>query len=173
MISHFLRQTSSTLSSIMPCSCSNYFTKRTLISIQSFHKDYSFRNQPKHLLPSSSSSSSSQSSQSFFSSTSSTKRPFTILGLQQVAVGSTDLESLRYLWMDILGLPKVNTHSSEKENVMEDILVISPSSSHNSTNTCSEHDDNNSMNIPVELDLMCPIDENKSPKVCLILLLLV
>lgn len=108
-----------------------------------------------------------------FSSTSSTERPFQILGLQQVAVGSTDLESLRYLWMDIFGLKKVGTHTSERENVVEDILVIGPDDksendktyhsghgdhSHCDQNTCSHI-------IPVELDLMCPIDENKSPKV--------
>jgi len=63
--------------------------------------------------------------------------------------------------MDIFGLKKINTHSSEKENVMEDILLIC------STTNNNNHNHNNVINhhIPVELDLMCPIDENKSPKV--------
>ena len=93
----------------------------------------------------------------FISSNSKNKRPFRILGLQQVAVGSTELGPLRHLWMDIFGLKKVNTHTSEKENVMEDILHIA----------AVDTNDDDSTIIPVELDLMCPIDKNKSPKVCI------
>jgi lactoylglutathione lyase len=99
------------------------------------------------------------------SSTSST-RPFQILGLQQVAVGSTDPAALRHLWMDIFGLKKVNTHSSEKENVIEDILLIGGSLEGGQGQGSETHSTANSIgNIPVELDLMCPMDENKSPKV--------
>ncbi len=107
------------------------------------------------------------SSFSSSSSTSTKHRPFQILGLQQVAVGSTDPVSMRNLWMDILGLQKVNTHTSEKENVMEDICIIGPppESSGNSIISSSSSSISDSGNIPIELDLMCPIDENKSPKV--------
>ena len=69
--------------------------------------------------------------------------------------------------MDILGLPKINTHTSEKENVMEDILIIGPNSSSKNTTTGLKpnFDNHHHSPPPVELDLMCPIDEYKSPKV--------
>jgi len=78
-------------------------------------------------------------------------------------VGSTDPVSMRHLWMDILGLQKVNTHTSEKENVMEDICIIGPESSKSGCGGSSGSSGGG--HIPIELDLMCPIDENKSPKV--------
>ena len=31
-------------------------------------------------------------------------RPFSVLGLQQIAVGSRDKSALRRLWLDLLGL---------------------------------------------------------------------
>lgn len=77
------------------------------------------------------------------------EKPFRILGLQQIAVGSTDQEGLRLLWKDILGLPQVGTFRSASENVDEDILILG--------------DDDNGE--PVEVDLMTPLDPNKRPKV--------
>ncbi len=37
-------------------------------------------------------------------SSSATKRPFRVLGVQQIALGSTDKARLRRLWVDLLGL---------------------------------------------------------------------
>eukprot|EP00656_Telonema_subtile_P041400 TRINITY_DN46560_c0_g1_i1.p1 TRINITY_DN46560_c0_g1~~TRINITY_DN46560_c0_g1_i1.p1 ORF type:complete len:185 (-),score=40.36 TRINITY_DN46560_c0_g1_i1:234-788(-) len=74
-------------------------------------------------------------------------RPFRTLGLQQVALGSTSKSALSELWGDVLGVPCVGTFQSEKENVDEDIhkLGVGP--------------------FAVEVDLMQPLDVNKSPKV--------
>ncbi|KAL7566938.1 hypothetical protein ACA910_017245 [Epithemia clementina (nom. ined.)] len=77
----------------------------------------------------------------------SSSRPFRILGVQQVAVGSEDRSALTRLWCDIFGLSASSTHRIEKENVEEDILQLGPSP------------------FKVELDLMTPIDPEKSPKV--------
>jgi lactoylglutathione lyase len=74
-------------------------------------------------------------------------RPFRILGLQQIAVGSTDKNALRKLWVDILGLSVVGNYKSEKENVDEDIAVLGKGPA------------------KVEVDLMQPIDPDKRPKV--------
>ncbi len=74
-------------------------------------------------------------------------RPFKIIGIQQIAIGGEDKEKLKKFWVDILGLQIVGNFRSEKENVDEDIAQIG--------------------NRPysVEVDLMMPIDPNKSPKV--------
>ena len=54
----------------------------------------------------------------------STSRPFRILGLQQIAVGSTDKAALRRLWVDLFGLQAKGSFRSESENVDEDITVM-------------------------------------------------
>lgn len=74
-------------------------------------------------------------------------RPFKVLGIQQVAIGGESKEKLSKFWVEIMGLTKVSDYKSEKENVDEDILSMG--------------------NGPykVEIDLMQPIDPNKSPKV--------
>ena len=74
-------------------------------------------------------------------------RPFRILGLQQIAVGSTDKNALRKLWVDILGLTVEGNYKSEKENVDEDIAVLGTGPTR------------------VEVDLMQPVDPEKRPKV--------
>lgn len=74
-------------------------------------------------------------------------RPFRILGLQQIAVGSTDKGALRKLWVDILGLTVVGNYKSDKENVDEDIAVLGKGPT------------------KVEVDLMQPVDPEKRPKV--------
>lgn len=74
-------------------------------------------------------------------------RPFKVLGIQQIAVGGTDKNRLRKLWIDILGLTLSGTFQSEKENVDEDIAVTG------------------SGPFKVEVDLMQPIDPEKKPKV--------
>jgi lactoylglutathione lyase len=75
------------------------------------------------------------------------ERPFKILGLQQIAVGSTDKDRLRKLWIDLLGLTLTGTYRSERENVNEDIAVVGRGPSR------------------VEVDLMQPVDPDKRPAV--------
>jgi lactoylglutathione lyase len=75
------------------------------------------------------------------------EKPFKILGLQQIAVGSLNLDALRSLWVDTLGVPKVGDFESESENVREDILKLG-SGPH-----------------AVEIDLMEPLDPEARPKV--------
>jgi lactoylglutathione lyase len=73
-------------------------------------------------------------------------RPFRVLGLQQIAVGGTDKARLRRLWIDLLGLEPRGTYRSERENVDEDIAVCG-------RGACE-----------VEVDLMQPLDPERSPK---------
>jgi lactoylglutathione lyase len=75
------------------------------------------------------------------------ERPFSILGLQQIAVGGLDKGALRNFWIDTLGLTPTGTYRSEKENVDEDIAVTGPGL------------------FKVEVDLMQPIDPEAKPKV--------
>ncbi len=75
------------------------------------------------------------------------ERPFTVLGLQQIAVGSLDKQRLGKLWIDILGLSLTGNFRSEKENVDEDIAAAGSGA------------------LKVEVDLMQPIDADKRPKV--------
>jgi lactoylglutathione lyase len=75
------------------------------------------------------------------------KRPFRVLGLQQIAVGGLDKGRLRRLWVDVLGLTVTGNYKSEKENVDEDIAVAGRGP------------------FKVEVDLMQPIDPEKKPKV--------
>lgn len=74
-------------------------------------------------------------------------RPFKILGVQQVAVGGLDKAAMAKFWVDMMGLEKVSTFQSERENVDEDILRMG--------------------NGPyaVEVDIMQPLDADKKPKV--------
>jgi lactoylglutathione lyase len=51
-------------------------------------------------------------------------RPFRILGVQQIALGSTDKTRLRRLWIDLLGLSLEGSYRNERENVDEDIAVV-------------------------------------------------
>jgi len=75
------------------------------------------------------------------------KRPFRVLGIQQVAIGGPDKQRLRTLWVDMLGLEVTGNFVSERENVDEDICVIG----HGATR--------------VEVDLMQPLDPQKKPAV--------
>ncbi len=74
-------------------------------------------------------------------------RPFKILGIQQIAVGGENKNDLARLWVDVFGLSVEHSYRSEKENVDEDILRIGQGP------------------YSVEVDLMQPIDPEKSPKV--------
>lgn len=75
------------------------------------------------------------------------ERPFRVLGLQQIAVGSPDKAKLKKLWVDTLGLTPKGSYRSERENVDEDITEagVGP--------------------FAVEVDLMQPVDAEKRPKV--------
>ncbi len=75
------------------------------------------------------------------------ERPFRILGLQQIAIGGLDLEPLRTLWVDTLGVDKTGEYTSESENVREDILTLG----------AGAH--------AVEIDLMQPLEPESRPKV--------
>ena len=74
-------------------------------------------------------------------------RPFRVLGVQQIALGSADKERLKKLWVELLGLDPVGTYRSESENVDEDILRAGAGP------------------LAVEIDLMQPLDPTKSPRV--------
>lgn len=75
------------------------------------------------------------------------ERPFKILGIQQIAIGGLDKEKLKNFWVDLLGLSIVGTFKSERENVDEDILKLGKDP------------------YAVEVDIMQPLDPEKSPKV--------
>jgi lactoylglutathione lyase len=74
-------------------------------------------------------------------------RPFRILGLQQIAVGATDKQRLRRLWIDLLGLTATGNYRNERENVDEDIAELGRGAAR------------------VELDLMQPVDAGARPAV--------
>lgn len=74
-------------------------------------------------------------------------RPFNVLGLQQIAIGALDKTPLRRFWVDTLGLEVTGSYRSESENVDEDFAVAGAGP------------------FKVEVDLMQPIDAEKSPKV--------
>jgi lactoylglutathione lyase len=76
-----------------------------------------------------------------------TERPFKVLGIQQIAIGSTSKDRLRTLWVDMLGLELTGNFVSERENVDEDICAIG------------------SGPFKVEVDLMQPVDIEKKPAV--------
>jgi lactoylglutathione lyase len=74
-------------------------------------------------------------------------RPFRVLGVQQIAVGSLDKQKLRRLWIDTLGLEAHGSYKSESENVDEDVAVMGAGAAQ------------------VEVDLMQPVDPEKRPRV--------
>ena len=76
-----------------------------------------------------------------------TKRPFKVLGIQQVAIGAPSKEKLRTLWVDQLGLAVTGQFRSERENVDEDICTMGSGPTR------------------VEVDLMEPIDADRKPAV--------
>ena len=78
---------------------------------------------------------------------SNSQRPFTILGVQQIAVGGEDKQKLRSFWVDLLGLHYRDTFISESENVDEDICEMGVG------------------DFTVEVDLMQPLDRDKKPRV--------
>ena len=75
------------------------------------------------------------------------KRPFQVLGIQQIAIGGPDKNRLKTLWVDMLGLQVTGTFKSERENVDEDICALGAGP------------------FKVEVDLMQPMDIDKKPAV--------
>jgi lactoylglutathione lyase len=74
-------------------------------------------------------------------------KPFRVLGIQQIAIGGTDKQRLRALWVDVLGLEVTGSFRSESENVDEDICTIGRGAHR------------------VEVDLMQPLDAGRKPAV--------
>ena len=75
------------------------------------------------------------------------KKPYKILGIQQIAIGGTDKQRLKQLWVDMLGLTVTGNFVSERENVDEDICSIGRGTH------------------KIEVDLMQPLDPDKKPAV--------
>ena len=74
-------------------------------------------------------------------------KTFTVLGVQQIAIGGNSKRELAELWQGLLGLEKIGDYRSESENVDEDILVAGHGP------------------LRIEVDLMEPIDPDKRPRV--------
>ncbi len=75
------------------------------------------------------------------------ERPFRVLGVQQIAVGALEKSGLGKLYVDLFGLERTGNYRNERENVDEDIVRIGKGP------------------LAIEIDLMQPIDPEKSPKV--------
>jgi lactoylglutathione lyase len=75
------------------------------------------------------------------------KRPFKVLGIQQIAIGGPAKSRLQQLWVDMFGLQFTGTYKSERENVDEDICTLGAGP------------------FKVEVDLMQPLDADKKPAV--------
>ena len=75
------------------------------------------------------------------------ERPFSVIGVQQIALGAIDKAELRSLWVDRLGLAVVGSFLSARENVDEDICVVGSGLAR------------------VEVDLMMPLDASAKPAV--------
>ena len=74
-------------------------------------------------------------------------RPFRVLGIQQIAIGNEDKKRLEKFWVELMGLEKTGSFRSEYENVDEDILRIGKGAT------------------AVEVDIMQPVNPEKSPRV--------
>ena len=75
------------------------------------------------------------------------KRPFQVLGIQQIAIGGLSKDRLKTLWVDMFGLEVAGTYKSERENVDEDICTLGAGA------------------FKVEVDLMQPLDPDGKPAV--------
>jgi lactoylglutathione lyase len=70
-----------------------------------------------------------------------------VLGIQQIAIGGRSKAALRGLWVDLLGADSVGSYRNDRDNVDEDVVSVGDSVAQ------------------VEIDLMQPIDPDRSPKV--------
>ena len=73
-------------------------------------------------------------------------RPFRVLGVEQIAIGGLDLNALRGLWIDTLGLTPGGTFRNEIENVEGEIAFAG------------------SGPFRVSMNLLKPIDPERSPR---------
>ncbi len=76
-----------------------------------------------------------------------TDRPFSVLGVQQIAIGGLDRGALRRLWSDLFGLESVGTFRNDSENVDGEVLAIGVRP------------------LQVEVNLLEPIDPERPPRV--------
>jgi len=74
-------------------------------------------------------------------------RPFRVIGVQQIAIGAVDKAPLRTLWVDLLGADPIGTYRNASDNVDEDIVSFGEG-----------------LGL-IEIDLMQPIDPERSPRV--------
>jgi len=74
-------------------------------------------------------------------------RPFSVLGVQQIALGSRSRAALEPLWVDCFGLARLGHYRSAAENVDEEILDVGLGLGR------------------VEIDLMQPIDTSARPTI--------
>jgi lactoylglutathione lyase len=74
-----------------------------------------------------------------------TRRPFSVLGVQQIALAAHDRHTLRELWVERLGLEPLSVYRSAVENVDEEILRVGLDLGQ------------------VEIDLMQPVDPMARP----------
>ena len=75
------------------------------------------------------------------------KKPFNILGVQQIAIGGENKEKHSKLWSELFGIKKIGEYKSESENVNEDIYELGLGLG------------------KVEIDIMEPLDIDKKPAV--------
>jgi len=68
------------------------------------------------------------------------------------------------LWGTIFGIPTIGQYTSEKENVDEDILSLGPTVVGEGEGD-DDDDDGATSPFSVEIDLMTPLNPEKSPKV--------
>lgn len=74
-------------------------------------------------------------------------RPFSVLGVQQIAIGGLDRVALRGLWIDLLGLESAGNFRIESENVDLELLKIG------------------TWPLQVDVNLLEPLDPERSPRV--------
>ena len=73
-------------------------------------------------------------------------RPFKVLGVEQIAIGGLDLNALRTLWIDTLGLTPAGIFHNDAENVDGEIAFAG------------------SGPFRVSINLLKPIDPERSPR---------
>lgn len=72
-------------------------------------------------------------------------RPFKILGVHHIAIGNADLDRLRHLWGDVLGMSLGESFTLAAENVVGSIARLEAGP------------------YTVEVDLLQPLDADKKP----------
>lgn len=75
------------------------------------------------------------------------RRPFQILGVQQIAIGAESFGPVLHLWKELLGLVETGSFESIGENVKEKVLRIEKE------------------RPGIEIDIMEPFDPQKRPRV--------